>query len=340
MEFGCVLISGPDDPPHVLIMRIDDVGPGPKLLLEVMSPRTGHASTVLDDVRNRMRSSSVSRGKVFSLSQPYDHYEHSVGASFMRRPSIDRTGIVLPPGVLERIERRTIGFDAVADDLVARGQARKRGLLLYGPPGTGKTLTARYLIGRMTDRTTIVLTGIGLGAIGAAANLARCLQPALLTTNRADLLEPALAARDGSIWPSSSPLPAWPSSRRLLELYTSNVDMGHADTAAVIDRIVGTPASFVRELVRTAVLAAVEADSTTVEQTHLGAAVAELLDTGPVTRGSTASVSVSVSTRRRTPTTSDLHAGIPPVRRLTRARALCQARRSSIARSTRSGDTR
>lgn len=238
IEFGFLLVDGPEDPPHALVLRLQAVGPGPSLQVDVISPRPGHADAVLADLRSRMRETSVYRGKVFSLSRPYDHYEHSVGASFMRRPVIDRAAIVLPPGVLERIEQRTIAFDALADALAAQGQARKRGVLLYGPPGTGKTLTARYLIGRLTGRTTIVLTGIGLGAIGAAANLARRLEPALLvledvdliaqershhyenpllfellneldgigedadvlallTTNRADLLEPALATRQG-----------------------------------------------------------------------------------------------------------------------------------------------
>lgn len=325
IEFGVVLVSGPEDPPHVLILRVDAEAMAATLVLEVMSADADHASAVLDEIRSRMRAASVYRGKVFSLTRPDDEYEHSGGAAFMRRPSVARDDIVLPPGVLERIERRTIGFDAVVDALAAQGLARRRGILLYGPPGTGKTLTARYLIGQMTDRTTIVLTGMGLGAIGTAATLARRLQPSLLiledvdliaqerdydfenpllfellneldgigddadvltlmTTNRADLLEPALAARPGRVdLAVELPAPGADEQRRLLALYSASVDTAVVDWDTVIDRILGTPASFVRELIRTAALLAVGQGAPAVTDDVLDAAITELLDSGPVT---------------------------------------------------------
>jgi hypothetical protein len=309
----------------VLVVRIEDRGPGPDLRLDVMSTDTEHAKAVLTDIRTRMSTNSVYRGKVFSLSRPHGDFERSVGASFMGRPQVNHSDIVLPPGVLERIERRTIGFDAVAAQLVERGQPRKRGVLLYGPPGTGKTLTARYLIGRMSTRTTIVLTGTGLGAIGPAANLARRLQPALLvledvdmiaqersiefanpllfellnqldgigedadvltllTTNRADLLEPALAARPGRVdLAVELPAPGVEEQHRLLELYTANIDTDIPDWMPVIDRILGTPASFVRELIRTALLHATQDGESTLTPEHIDAAATELLDSGSVT---------------------------------------------------------
>jgi ATP-dependent 26S proteasome regulatory subunit len=170
-----------------------------------------------------------------------------------------------------------------------------------------------------------VLTGTGLSAIGAAANLARRLQPALLvledvdliaqersieyanpllfellnqldgigedadvltllTTNRADLLEPALAARPGRVdLAVELPAPGVEEQRRLVELYTANIDTDVADWAPVIDRILGTPASFVRELIRTALLHAAQSGESTVTSAHIDAAVTELLDSGPVT---------------------------------------------------------
>lgn len=325
IEFGVVLVTGPEDPPHVVIVRVDAETVAATLVLEVMSSEADHASAVLDDIRTRMRAASVYRGKVFALTRAGDEYEHSIGAGFMRRPVVARDDIVLPRGVLERIERRTIEFDAVADALAAQGLARKRGILVYGPPGTGKTLTARYLIGQMTDRTTIVLTGIGLGAIGTAATLARRLQPSLLvledvdliaqdrdhdfenpllfellneldgigedadvltvmTTNRADLLEPALAARPGRVdLAVELPAPGVDEQRRLLALYSASVATDVADWETVVDRIVGTPASFVRELIRTAALHAVRDGAPAITDDVLDAAITELLDSGPVT---------------------------------------------------------
>ena len=325
IEFAFLLVSGPDDPPHVILVRSDVEGIGPTLMVEVMSAESGHASTVVEEVRRHMRAASVYRGKVFSLSRADDEYERRIGVAFMHRPSVVRDDIVLPGGVLERIERRTLGFDVVADTLAMRGMARKRGILLYGPPGTGKTLTVRYLIGRLTERTTVVLTGMGLGAIGTAASLARRLQPSLLvledvdliaqerdfgyenpllfellneldgigedsdvltllTTNRADLLEPALAARPGRVdLAVELPLPGTDEQRRLLELYSRTVDTEVHDWDTVIERVLGTPASFVRELIRTAALHATFTDRVVVTDAHLDRAITELLDSGPVT---------------------------------------------------------
>ena len=79
----------------------------------------------------------------------------------------------------------------------------------------------------------------------------------LLTTNRADLLEPALAARPGRVDVAVEvPLPDAVGRRRLLEVYTRQVPLALTD--AELDRVVarmeGVTASFVKELVRRAVL--------------------------------------------------------------------------------------
>src|SRR2546430_1630220 len=72
-----------------------------------------------------------------------------------RLPAVARDDVVLPPGVLERIERHAVTFSEHAERLVAAGRPIKRGLLLYGAPGTGKTLTVMYLAGRMHGRTLL-----------------------------------------------------------------------------------------------------------------------------------------------------------------------------------------
>lgn len=159
---------------------------------------------------------------------------------FHHLPKVAREHIILPQGLIDRIERQTIGFARQSERLRAAGRHLKRGLLLHGPPGTGKTLTAMYLASQMPDRTIILLTGTGLGMIEESCAMARLLQPAtviledvdliaeerthqstganallfellnqmdgladdadvlfLLTTNRPEILEPALAARPG-----------------------------------------------------------------------------------------------------------------------------------------------
>ncbi len=79
----------------------------------------------------------------------------------------------------------------------------------------------------------------------------------LLTTNRADLLEPALAARPGRVDVAVEiPLPDDDGRRRLVELYTRGLEvaMDDAELDEVVARMQGVTASFVKELVRRAVL--------------------------------------------------------------------------------------
>jgi DNA polymerase III delta prime subunit len=81
----------------------------------------------------------------------------------------------------------------------------------------------------------------------------------LLTTNRADLLEPALAARPGRVdLAVEIALPDDAARRRLMELYGRGLELRIDDLATVVDRTRGVTASFVKELMRkAAVLAAV-----------------------------------------------------------------------------------
>jgi SpoVK/Ycf46/Vps4 family AAA+-type ATPase len=84
----------------------------------------------------------------------------------------------------------------------------------------------------------------------------------LLTTNRADLLEPALAARPGRVDVAVEiALPDAEGRRRLFELYTRGVPLalGDADVDDVVARTDGMTASFIKELVRRAVLEALTA---------------------------------------------------------------------------------
>jgi ATP-dependent 26S proteasome regulatory subunit len=81
----------------------------------------------------------------------------------------------------------------------------------------------------------------------------------LLTTNRADLLEPALAARPGRVDIAVEiDLPDVPARERLLTLYGQNVplDLTQEDVHLAVERTDGTTASFLKELIRRAVLEA------------------------------------------------------------------------------------
>jgi len=90
----------------------------------------------------------------------------------------------------------------------------------------------------------------------------------VLTTNRADLLEPALAARPGRIDQAVElPLPDAHGRRQLLALYGEGLDLTRADADAVVDRLEGVSPAFIRELLRRAALVAAEAGE---ERLHVG----------------------------------------------------------------------
>jgi hypothetical protein len=79
----------------------------------------------------------------------------------------------------------------------------------------------------------------------------------VLTTNRLDLLEPALAARPGRIDHAVEvDLPDAECRRRLFDLYLRGIDTGALEIDGLINALDGISAAFVKELVRRAVVIA------------------------------------------------------------------------------------
>jgi hypothetical protein len=311
----------------ILFQGSREMGLSKKLGVEVMAPERTEAEHFLGELRTAMRRRNVYRGQLLSLET--EGHDRSIKVRFHRLPKIGREQIVLPAGLLDRIERTTVNFSVHANKLLAAGRHLKRGLLLHGPPGTGKTLTAMYLTHRMPDRTVLMVTGTGVGLLEDSCAMARALQPStvvledidliakertdnnvacgtllfellnqmdglaedadvlfLLTTNRPDVLEPALAARPGRIDQAIEvPLPDADCRRRLFDLYGRGLSLP-SDLESFVARTKGASAAFMRELLRKAALfAADEADTIRVESKHLDAALHELVvEGGSLTR--------------------------------------------------------
>lgn len=293
--------------------------------IEVMALDPTRAEHLLGRLRASMRAHNVYRSHVVSLA-PGNH--GTLEVQFHRLPGINRENIILPEGVLSRVERQTIGFSQLNERLKAAGRHIKRGLLLYGPPGTGKTLTAMYLAHGMQGRTTLLLTGRGVGLLERSCRMARLLQPAtiiledvdliaeerteqesgcnallfellnqmdgladdadilfLLTTNRPDILEPALAARPGRIDQAIEiPLPDRECRWRLFDLYGQGLTLHLERLPELIDQTEGVSAAFIRELMRKAALfaadASQESEKIVVEDRHIDEALKELVFEG------------------------------------------------------------
>ena len=111
----------------------------------------------------------------------------------------------------------------------------------------------------------------------------------VLTTNRLDMLEPALAARPGRVDHAVEiARPDAEARVKLLRLYLGDAaervgDLG--DLGEIVERTAGVTASFFKELVRRATLLAVEAGHADLTDAHIESALTELLEhAAPVTR--------------------------------------------------------
>lgn len=281
------------------------------------------SEALLADVRRLMVERSVFRGQVLSFALTDAMYGASTGGiAFLERPSLTETDVVLPEGLLARLERHVAGTARHRRELRAAGQHLKRGLLLYGPPGTGKTHTVRYLLGRLPGVTSVVLAGNALALVAEATQLAQALQPAIvvledvdliaehrelhmgpqpllftlldamdglssdtdvafvLTTNRADLLEGALAQRPGRVdLAAEIPLPDLDARRSLLGLYARTLPFSADALDRAAERSEGVTASFFKELTRRTVLIATDTGAE-LDDAALAAALDEMLGDG------------------------------------------------------------
>jgi hypothetical protein len=294
--------------------------------VEVMAVERKDAEKFLSTVRAAISKRSIYRGKCISLAASSGPM--AMGAmevEFHSLPEITRDKIILPEGLLMRIERQSVDATKYREALLESKRRLKRGLLLHGAPGTGKTLTAMYLASQMKERTVIMMTGRALGLLEQSCAMARGLQPAmviiedvdligeertqqkgcatpllfellnemdglsddcdvmfLLTTNRPDILEPALAARPGRIDQAFEvPLPDADCRRRLFELYSQGMKVEVDDMEPFIKRTDGASAAFINELMRKAALfAAPDGRPIVVKDRHVDEALHELIVEG------------------------------------------------------------
>jgi hypothetical protein len=323
VQSGLFLVKLSGDPLAILMSGpAREFHPMAQVSIQVMAPSRDLAEKFLAGLRTAMRKRNVYRGHVISLA------ETRMGATeikFHKLPSVLRENIILPEGLLERIERQTVRFSELSDRLVAEGRHLKRGILLHGPPGTGKTLTAMYVARAIRNRTVLLLTGRGQAMIEQSCALARALQPSiviledvdlvaeertrpgaacagpllfellnqmdgladdadvlfLLTTNRPDILEPALAARPGRVDQAIEiPLPDAHCRQRLFELYSDRLPLGKVNWDTFVGRTKGASAAFIREMMRKAALFAADESSDNVEGRHLDEAIHELVVEG------------------------------------------------------------
>jgi hypothetical protein len=333
VQCGLYLIDDGGARLALLLRGPDERAPTGGVSLDVAATDQESAQQVLDEIWRLTVQHNVFRGHVITFGGEVFGRDRGALLHFLARPRLERSELILPPALLDAIERQVLGVARHADRLLASGQHLKRGVLLHGLPGTGKTHTIRYLLGQLPGVTAVVISGHGLRWVTEACSVARLLQPSvvviedvdliaeergnragqhpllfqllnemdglgddanvtfLLTTNRPELLETALAARPGRIDHAAElPLPDADARRKLIALYQGSLVLELSDPESVITRTDGVTASFLKELLRRAALFAAEAEPAvngdgdhlgaplTVTDAHMGAALYQLLD--------------------------------------------------------------
>ena len=176
--------------PLVWLQRTADPQRGRDVFtIELLCGDPGTVESLMHQVREEMGRSTVLRGQVISFaSDEFDYHNPGGALTFLRRPDVGPDQVILPDGVLDRIDRHVVGLGEHREVLRAAGQHLKRGVLLYGPPGTGKTHLVRHLLSRTHGTTAVLLSGRTLGLLNAATTLARAAQPALIVLEDCDLV--------------------------------------------------------------------------------------------------------------------------------------------------------
>ena len=204
-----------------------------------------------------------------------------------------RRGLLLhgPPGT-----GKTLTATYLADVL------EQRTVLVLTGPALG-LIRATCVMARQLQPSMVVLEDIDLIAeertrmgTGATALLFELLNEIdgmgedsdvvfVMTTNRADLIEPALAARPGRVDHAVEfPLPDAGSRDRLLKLYCEGLDVDPDVVASLVGQTGGASPAFLRELVRKASLLAAINHAPTLEDRHFAQALRELDAGGRLTR--------------------------------------------------------
>jgi DNA polymerase III delta prime subunit len=201
VQFGIYLIQDRETRLVVFVAGPSENSPNQKLRVEVLVRLPEQGQAFLLELTDAMMRLNVYRGHIISLSPgQFGPGPHTLIA-FHTLPYVARDDVILPNGVLERIERQTIVFGEQAERLQMAGRSLKRGLLVYGPPGVGKTLTVEYLVGRMPGRTVLLTAGFGLGFIQPIAQLARSLAPSMVVLEDVDLIAEQRGMPDGHAGP-------------------------------------------------------------------------------------------------------------------------------------------
>jgi hypothetical protein len=310
----------------------DDPTGRPGLLVDVVASDDEHNARFVARLRQLMHEHNVFRGKVLSFSftewgdfgvnfhrlPTIDRDDIVLPAGDLEAIEKHTIGVTLHADLMRATGRHLKrglllygppGTGKTLSVMYLCCQMPGRTTLLLSGPGAG-VLGQAAAIARSLQPAMIVLEDVDLVAaermmsgLGTNPLLFQLLNEMdgladdadvvfVLTTNRVDLLEPALAARPGRIDQAVEiRLPDAECRRRLLDLYLRGVEHDGVELEEVVTRTEGVAAAFIKELVRRAVLEAADTrmggrtEGFRLTTDSLLAALADLLDhSAPVLR--------------------------------------------------------
>jgi hypothetical protein len=311
--------------PVALLVSFQEMWMGRGLTLEVMAADRERAERVSRRLVRETRHGKAYRGQVLSIEEDcrgtmsvrFHHLPH-VGrddlilpdallrrierhtVSFSRHAEkLRAAGRHLKRGILLH---GPPGTGKTLSAMYLAAQMPGRTVLLLTGAGVG-SIEAACQLARMLAPATVILEDVDLIAterqhqtVKANALLFDLLNQMdgladdadvlfVLTSNRPEILEPALAARPGRIDQAIEvPPPDADCRRRLLDLYGRGLRVELTDREGLIERTAGVSAAFLRELLRKAAVFAAEEDGAgselVVRDRHMEEALAELIVAG------------------------------------------------------------
>lgn len=106
LDFALLLLRTRAGPSVVFVRRGLEGGATRRLAVQVVAPDRIAAGALLANLRRLMVEHDVYRGQMLTVSADPHGGQNLV---FLRRPELDASEIVMPDGLLERIERHVIG---------------------------------------------------------------------------------------------------------------------------------------------------------------------------------------------------------------------------------------
>lgn len=321
IQFGYALIESPAGKAVLFVRGPTEHSHPPQGQIEVMALEQSTAVDIMARLRSLMHAHNVYRGKVVTFgSNQYGAFTLHFASlpvvgrdqvivptdtlRAMERHTIEMTHLADRLRASGRHLKRGLllygspGTGKTHSLAYLVGQMPERSVILLSGLGLG-VLSRAFALARTLQPALVVLEDVDLVAMsrdlpGMDVNpllfellnqmdgLAEDVDLIVaLTTNRVDLLEPALAARPGRIDQALEiPLPVPHLRRKLIELYGRGLDLQIEDWDSHLRRTEGASPALIKELLRRAAVIAAESDSATITDQVLRQALDEVLSSG------------------------------------------------------------